>query len=247
MRIVLPVGGLFSYCFYFNSNLMIIWWEDRKPLGNLHSILIMIVVAMCTYRDYTILDCFSISNNHTDGLSDELLWHGRSKNPYRTRCNRVSCATRVSLQCQSHNICTTYTPLCVFLRIYINMFWLLVMFRLRCLLNSSPHANYMVFWINLFGCVVCSFEMPKYLIHWAKNIDFDEPLIWCGVIKLTRCVDFYMYLCVRVRFYGSRWSKFEINIDRTFTHATIINKLKKPQQQKKNAKWNHCFGDQFQK
>lgn len=118
MRIVLPVGGLFSYCFYFNSNLMIIWWEDRKPLGNLHSILIMIVVAMCTYRDYTILDCFSISNNHTDGLSDELLWHGRSKNPYRTRCNRVSCATRVSLQCQSHNICTTYTPLCVFLRIY---------------------------------------------------------------------------------------------------------------------------------
>lgn len=90
----------------------------------------------------------------------------------------------------------------------------------------------MVFWINLFGCVVCSFKMPKYLIHWAKNIDFDEPLIWCGVIKLTRCVDFYMYLCVRVRFCGSRWSKFEINIDRTFTHATIINKLKNPQQKK---------------
>lgn len=42
----------------------------------------------------------------------------------------------------------------------------------------------------------------------------------------------YLCVCVCVRFCGSRWSKFEINIDRTFTHATIINKLKNPQQKK---------------
>lgn len=43
-----------------------------------------------TYRDHTILDCFSISNNHSDGLSNELLWHGRrTKFRIRIRCNRI--------------------------------------------------------------------------------------------------------------------------------------------------------------
>lgn len=46
-----------------------------------------------TYRDHTILDCFSISNNHTDGLSNELLWHVRRnapKNRLTNVCRRRS-------------------------------------------------------------------------------------------------------------------------------------------------------------
>lgn len=60
-----------------------------------------------TYCDHTILDCFSISNNHTDGLSDELLWHGRRSksqqrilSPFTTPLYCVRCSL-VSLQCQS--------------------------------------------------------------------------------------------------------------------------------------------------
>lgn len=82
----------------------------------------------------------------------------------------------------------------------------------------------------------------------CRNILSIEPktLIlmspWFGVVwsNWRAVLILYVFMCVCVRFCGSRWSKFEINIDRTFTHATIINKLKKPQQ-KKNAKMEPLF------
>lgn len=50
-----------------------------------------------TYRDHSILNCFSISNNHTDGLSNELLWHGRrntTKNNHLSKFVVVVVATK---------------------------------------------------------------------------------------------------------------------------------------------------------
>lgn len=144
MRIVLPVGGLFSYCFYFLFKSNDIWWIE-----NLWEIciqwLIMIVVAMCTYRDYTILDCFSVSNNHTDGLSDELLWHGRSKIPIELVATEYR-VQPVFLFNVRVTIFAPHTHHFVSFYVYINMFWLLVMFRLRCLLNSSAIDSTLIIW-----------------------------------------------------------------------------------------------------
>lgn len=78
-----------------------------------------------SYRDHTILDCFSISNNHTDRLSYELFWHGRRIEKFLIRNCRNDplsqseqyrgvyiCVACIVLMCLYHFY---FAPMCVLL------------------------------------------------------------------------------------------------------------------------------------